>query len=535
MNQTVINWVLLFCSICIFNFGYTQTTKGKGNSVGRINRVEYLKVPVFNNTENNPLFKLDWFVNEMDGESIRNIQLQLDEVAVGVLSSVDIVTRDEREREKDLMRNATVHSTIRNFDRKTNVDVNISLHQGWNTIWFSAKLKKDASILKKMKVALAGITTKDGLAHRFNNTASGKEEGVFRIGTAVRRAGDDKVHTYRIPGIAKTDKGTLIAVYDNRYEHSGDLPANIDVGMSRSTDGGQTWEPMKVIMDMGDPHKNNGVGDPAILFDPVTKKLWVAALWSKGNRSIAGSQPGLSPDTTGQLVLVSSDDDGKTWSQPISITQQVKNPIWHLYFNGPGNGIAMKNGTLVFASQYWDETTKPRSVGIPHSSIIYSTDHGQTWKSGTGAKSNTTEAQVVEATPGTLMLNMRDNRGKFRSVATTTDMGQTWKEHVTSYHTLIDPVCMGGFIKSEIDVKGQKRDVLFFSNAASWHSRINISIKASLDNGNTWLNKNEVLIDERSCYGYSTMVAVDENNIGLLYEGEGDLYFVTVPVADIIQ
>ena len=112
------------------------------------------------------------------------------------------------------------------------------------------------------------------------------------MGIAIRKAGDDSVNSYRIPGITTTDKGTLLSVYDIRYNNSGDLPGNIDVGLSRSTDGGRTWEPMKIIMDMGAPHENNGIGDPAIFFDPVTKKIWVAALWSKGNRSIAGSKPG---------------------------------------------------------------------------------------------------------------------------------------------------------------------------------------------------------------------------------------------------
>ena len=89
-----------------------------------------------------------------------------------------------------------------------------------------------------------------------------------------------------------------------------------------------------------------------------------------------------------------------------------------MYFNGPGSGIVMKSGTLVFPSRYWDENK------IPYSSIIYSADHGESWKSGIGAKSNTTESQVIETVPGTLMLNMRDNWGGYRSVATTTNMGE---------------------------------------------------------------------------------------------------------------
>src|SRR5690606_36315560 len=102
------------------------------------------------------------------------------------------------------------------------------------------------------------------------------KEQVQYTGIAIRKAWDDSVHTYRIPGMIVTHKGTLIAIYDIRYHHSGDLPANIDVGMNRSTDGGKTWEPMKIIMDMGAPHENNGVGDPAILLDPVSDTIWVA-------------------------------------------------------------------------------------------------------------------------------------------------------------------------------------------------------------------------------------------------------------------
>jgi sialidase-1 len=386
-----------------------------------------------------------------------------------------------------------------------------------------------------MRVQVKSVTNDKGIvenASAISSVPGGVASFDFRVGTAVRRIWDDSVHTYRIPGIITTDKGTLIAVYDVRYKNTRDLPGNVDVGMSRSTDGGKTWEPMSIIMDMGEPHENNGIGDPAILFDPATKKIWVAALWSKGNRSIAGSEPGLSPDTTGQFVLTSSDDDGLSWSKPYSITSQVKNPSWHLYFQGPGNGIAMQNGTLVFPSQYWDETKKP---GIPHSSIIYSADHGMSWKSGIGAKSNTTESQVVETVPGTLMLNMRDNRGGYRSVATTKDLGSTWMEHYSSQLLLPDPVCMASLIKARVNVKGSNKDVLFFSNPASQNGRILMTIKASSDLGESWPGQNQLLIDSRRGYGYSALTRIDANTIGLLYEGERELYFVRIPVSAIIK
>lgn len=379
-----------------------------------------------------------------------------------------------------------------------------------------SKSKVDSSIVTPI-ITPAPVSTYDSVFKKWNIIT-------------VRKGGTDGANTYRIPGIVQTDKGTLLSVYDIRYNSSTDLPGNIDVGLSRSLDSGKTWLPMKVIIDMGLPNENNGVGDASILFDPTTKKIFVVALWSKGNHSIAGSLPGFSPDSTGQLVIVSSNDDGLTWSTPVSITPQVKNPIWNIFFDGPGSGIVMKNGTLVFPAQYWDENK------VPYSTIIFSKDHGVTWEGNrNGPKSNTTESQVVETSDGTLMLNMRDNRGGFRSVATTNDMGLSWQEHPTSRAALIDPVCMASFIKATVKVNGQFKEVLFFSNPNSSTTRNNITIKASLDYGATWLPANQVLIDERNSYGYSSLTKIDDNTIGLLYEGIKDIYFVKVAVSDIVK
>ncbi len=529
MKQKYFNLLVILVALC-YTTSFAQTKRDVTSPAGELISVTQSRVPLLKGMEFNQVMKLTVYVPAGKVIRYKNFQLQLSTVAVNALDKIEVILRDEKQR--SFFADAETLGSTDQLSTITNIPVSIQLHQGWNTIWFGASVKPGADIDNKISIKLKSIATESGFVYAL---APQRTDGQYRLGIAIRKAWDDSVHTYRIPGITQTDKGTLLAVYDIRYRHSGDLPADIDVGMSRSTDGGHTWEPMKNIMDMGAPHENNGIGDPAILFDPVTKKIWVAALWSKGNRSIAGSKPGLSPDTTGQFVLVSSDDDGITWSQPYSITAQVKDPAWHLYFNGPGNGIAMKNGTLVFPSQYWDETTKPASVGIPHSSIIYSNDHGKTWKSGTGAKTNTTESQVIETTPGTLMLNMRDNRGKYRSVATTTDMGKTWVEHRTSTSALPDPVCMAGFTKATMNVKGQKKEVVFFSNVASQTTRNNTTIKASLDLGETWPAKNQVLLDERTGFGYSAIIKIDDNTIGIVYEGERNLYFLRVPITDIIK
>ncbi|WP_051536065.1 sialidase family protein [Marinilabilia salmonicolor] len=314
-------------------------------------------------------------------------------------------------------------------------------------------------------------------------------EQTFRPAIEVRAAGQDNCDTYRIPGMVTTNEGTLIAVYDNRYTRSKDLQEHIDVGMSRSTDGGETWEPMQVIMDMGEwggkPEHLNGVGDPAVLYDKNSGTIWVAALWMHGfdrdQMTWWASQPGIKPHETGQFLLVKSTDDGKTWSDPINITRQIKHPDWQLLLQGPGKGICMSDGTLVFPAQFKEDIGKKAIDGhqfTPHSTIIYSKDAGETWNIGTGAKTNTTEAQVVELNDGSLMLNMRDDRNRKvkdetngRAVAVTKDMGQTWEEHPTSNSALIEPNCMASLIAGNVTVEENNKMVLFFSNPASKHQR----------------------------------------------------------------
>lgn len=411
------------------------------------------------------------------------------------------------------------------------------LSQGENRFWLSITLNGTPNLSHKIGAQLVSVELED------NNVVSNVDNSGSpqRIGIALRKHDDDGVNTFRIPGLATTNKGTLIGVYDVRWDDPVDLQENIDVGLSRSTDGGQTWEPMKIIMDMGDyggfPEDQNGIGDPAVLIDRNTNTIWVAALWLHGfpdKRAWNASEPGLSPEKTGQFMLVKSVDDGVTWSEPINITKQVKKPEWQLFFDGPGKGITMKDGTLVFAAQFKDKDR------IPHSTIIYSKDGGKKWKVGTGAKSETTEAQVVELSDGSLMLNMRDDRNRAerkdslngRSVAITKDLGKTWTEHTTSRNALQESNCMASIIAYNQPDKGQ---LLFFSNPDTKVNRGHITIKTSFDEGMTWPKENQLELYEDNTYGYSCMTMVDDDHIGILYEGVRELYFEKIALEEILK
>lgn len=408
------------------------------------------------------------------------------------------------------------------------------LFPGVNFFWVSLEMKETAPI---SSVLTASVTSVKADGKNLPVKTVSDVNLVRRMGVGVRHAGDDGSAAFRIPGLVTSNEGTLLGVYDVRYNSSVDLQEHIDIGLSRSTDGGQTWEKMRIPMAFGEydglPSAQNGVGDPSILVDTKTNTIWIVAAWTHGmgnQRAWWSSHQGMDLNNTAQLVMVKSTDDGKTWSEPINITEQVKLPEWYFLLQGPGRGITMSDGTLVFPIQFIDKTR------IPNAGIMYSKDGGKTWKIHNHARTNTTEAQVAEVEPGVLMLNMRDNRGGSRAVYTTTDLGKTWKEHESSRTALREPVCMASLIsvKAEDNVLG--KDILIFSNPNSTSQRKDITIKISLDGGYTWSEDHQLLLDEGYNWGYSCLTMVDKETIGILYESSvAHMTFQSVKLKDIIK
>ncbi len=250
----------------------------------------------------------------------------------------------------------------------------------------------------------------------------------------------------------------------------------------------------------------------------------------------------LKPYKTSYLELYYSDDEGKTWTGPIDLNDQVKEE-WMIFLGtGPGNGIQLaegpNKGRLVFPVYFLNEDNRQASA------IIYSDDHGITWHRGespnegriiggetineryfTNYDHEITESQVVEMPDGQLKLFMRNHSG-YAQIATSFDGGETWDSEVVTEKALTAPYSQMSAIRYKGQVDG--KEAVIFSSASDPVSRINGTVKVGLieedgtyENGRTKYSFNwkySQLVKEGQ-YGYSSLTNLSNGDMGLFYEG----------------
>ncbi|MEX2214476.1 MAG: sialidase family protein [Phycisphaeraceae bacterium] len=336
--------------------------------------------------------------------------------------------------------------------------------------------------------------------------------GVTAESVDVFVAGTENYHTFRIPSIIQSAKGTLLAFCEGRKIGRGDS-GDIDLVMKRSTDGGKTWSKLQVIWD----HENNTCGNPAPVVDTTTGRIWLPLTWNLGSDHEGAIKAGTSKHP--RLVYMSySDDDGLTWTQPKEMPG-LRKDYWRWYATGPDKGIQLTQGPhkgrLVIPCNHSDH--RDAKLHPFRSHVIYSDDHGKTWQIGGVLDPATNESTIVELEGGMVLDNMRSYHGKQRrAVAVSKDGGETFSE-VTLDDALIEPVCQASILrytwKQEKGADGKGRIV--FCNPAS-KAREKLTLRVSYDDGKTWAVSRE-LYTGSAAYSCLTRVA-GSDDLGVLFE-----------------
>lgn len=312
--------------------------------------------------------------------------------------------------------------------------------------------------------------------------------------------GREGYHTYRIPAVIVSTDGTILAFCEGRKHSRADY-GDIDIVLKRSFDNGDTWQPMQIVADDGE----NTIGNPSPVFDQERGTIWL--LFCRNNI---------------QVYVTKSTDNGETWSSPIEITDDVKKKEWYWYATGPCHGIQLRNGKLMIPC---DHQEGPRMPGEMHySHIIYSDDHGSSWKLGGKIGPYMDESTIVQTCDGSLYLNMRNYapppNDHVRAYAWSRDEGITWSK-ARFDKRLFEPVCQASIIRFT-DEDHHDKNRIIFSNPASRKERVKMTLRISYDECQTW-KISKMLYPGLSAY--SDLAVTSDMNICCVYEkGERNLY-----------
>ena len=314
--------------------------------------------------------------------------------------------------------------------------------------------------------------------------------------------GEAGVHSYRIPALIQTGRGTLLAVADARRDSSRDLPGRIALVIRRSVDEGRTWTAARTLVQPAE----GGVGDASLLLERGRNRVWCFFAYGPPGIGFKSSRAGTpTGPSTLQVHAIHSDDDGQNWSASEDLTPQIKDPAWQGLFVTSGMHIQTSKGRFLLPLVVRD------GAGIVSARDAYSDDAGKTWRVGESLGSGTDESKVVELKDGAILQNFRD--GETRLAGHSRDGGVTVYD-LRHEPALIDPVCNAGFT---LDTHSGQ-NIVIFTNPAS-RVREKLTVRLSFDNGQTWPDS-RILFAGPSAY--SSVVSLRDGTIAVLYE-RGDV------------
>ncbi|NBE53943.1 exo-alpha-sialidase [Streptomyces boluensis] len=323
---------------------------------------------------------------------------------------------------------------------------------------------------------------------------------------------------FRIPAVVQTTKGTLLAFAEGRVNDCTDA-GDVDLVLKRSTDGGRTWGPLQVINEgAGDTH-----GNPAPMVDRETGRVLLAETWNPGKPG--GGNCDVPCERTPHLQY--SDDDGRSWSKPRDLSDQILPEHWNSWYaTGPVHGIQLEGGPhkgrLVFGVN--TETWNGSRVTDNHAALIHSDDGGDTWKVGATDswpieqdgtfRQKPSEVTLTEISDGAIHVSGREQDGTdlgHRTQAVSRDGGASFTGKFRALPDLYAPQVQCATVRTE--------QRMLLSCPADPDRRRTMMVRSSYDEGRTWESVDRGTVVSTDWSGYSDLVAIKGSaRVGLLYE-----------------
>ncbi|WP_083904918.1 sialidase family protein [Rhodopirellula sp. SWK7] len=319
-------------------------------------------------------------------------------------------------------------------------------------------------------------------------------------------SGEGGYNTFRIPAIVRTTNDTLLAFAEGRVAGSADH-GDVDLVLRRSIDNGATWSDLHVIRDNG----KNQAGNPCPLVDRHSGRVYL--FFCKSSHS---ERQVLNGTGSRDVHMMTSDDDGQTWMQPINISEMAKKPNWRWYATGPCSAIQIQTG------KYAGRLVLPVNHSIHYSDgrrweyrchSLVSDDQGKTWQIGESSAPGGSETQIAEVGPDLLIqdIRMQTHRKGYRAVRFSNDGGLHWSE-LTHDPSRPCPKCQGTIIA----VPGERSRLnRLISANPKGPGRSHLTVYESRDGGEQW---RALATITKSPAAYSDLVSISNNQIGCLFE-----------------
>lgn len=317
-----------------------------------------------------------------------------------------------------------------------------------------------------------------------------------------------EVSCYRIPSIITAINGDLIAAIDERVPSCGDLKwsRDINIVIRKSSDNGKTWGKIEKIIDYP---LGQSASDPSMILDKQTNTIFLFY-----NYMDLDNQKDIY-----YLKYISSNDNGKSWSKPVDITNQISKENWKndFKFITSGRGIQTKKGTLLHCLVNLQKGTH----------VFGSNDNGKTWFITETPTSPGDESKIVELNDGSWMVNSRVNKLGYRYSHVSNDDGKTWISK--KEESIIDPGCNGSLIRYSHD----KKNLLLLTNINNKKERKEIVLRYSIDEGRSWSNPKIIYNGEAA---YSSMTVMENGNLGLFFEMDNYTknVFTSISIKDVL-